>query len=99
MMDFVRHTHFKLSFGWLNNVILSPHYHQLHHSTNPKHYDKNFGLMLSVWDRLFGTLMRPEPDESFSFGLANGEHQEYHSLTGLYLLPLVKIYRLIAKPT
>lgn len=97
MMDFVRHTHFKLSFGWVNNVILSPHYHQLHHSSNPKHYDKNFGLMLSVWDRLFGTLMRPEPDETFTFGLADGEHREYHSLTGLYLLPLVKIYRLIAK--
>jgi sterol desaturase/sphingolipid hydroxylase (fatty acid hydroxylase superfamily) len=95
MMDFVRHTHFKLSFGWLNTVILCPHWHQLHHSTNPKHWDKNFGLMLSVWDRMFGTLVIPEPNESFNFGLANDEHREYRSVTAVYLLPLIKIYRLI----
>lgn len=93
MMDFVRHTHFKLSFGWLNAIILCPHYHQLHHSNHPKHWDKNFGLMLSVWDRMFGTLVVPEPDESFTFGLANGEHLEYRSVIALYVLPLVKMYR------
>lgn len=93
MMDFVRHTHFKVSFGWLNNFVLCPHWHQLHHSTNPKHFDKNFGLMLSVWDRLFGTLMRPEPNETFNFGLADGEHLEYRGLHAVYMLPLVKIYR------
>ena len=93
MMDFVRHTHFRFSFGkWLNAVILCPHWHQLHHSTDPRHWDKNFGLMLSVWDRMFGTLVIPEPDEEFHFGLADDEHHEYQSLTALYVLPLVKIY-------
>ena len=95
MMDFVRHTHFQMSFGWLNNIVLCPHWHQLHHSANPKHYDKNFGLMLSIWDRLFGTLVIPEPEETFNFGLADNEHREYQSLTSLYLLPLMKIYRRI----
>jgi sterol desaturase/sphingolipid hydroxylase (fatty acid hydroxylase superfamily) len=95
MMDFVRHTHLKLSFGWLNAVILCPHWHQLHHSTNPQHYDKNFGLMLSIWDRMFGTLVIPKPDETFAFGLANNEHREYQSLTAIYVLPLLKIYRRI----
>ena len=91
MMDFVRHTHLKISFGRLMNaIVLCPHYHQLHHSTNPKHYDKNFGLMLSVWDRLFGTLSVPEPNESFSFGLGR-EGDEYQSTSGLFLLPLRKM--------
>ncbi len=95
MMDFVRHTHLKISFGSLvNRVILCPHYHQLHHSDNPKHFDKNFGLMLSVWDRLFGTLHIPEPNESFSFGLGS-ESKEYQSSFGLYVLPLRKIGRLL----
>jgi len=95
MMDFVRHTHLKVSFGKLvNGFILCPHYHQLHHSTNPKHFDKNFGLMLSIWDRIFGTLHVPEPDESFSFGLGH-ESREYQSAAGLYLLPLRKIARLM----
>lgn len=95
MMDFVRHTHLKVSFGPLiNNVILCPHYHQLHHSTNPRHFDKNFGLMLSIWDRMFGTLHVPEPNESFSFGLGH-ESKEYQSSFGLYVLPLWKIGRLL----
>ena len=73
-------------------MILCPHYHQLHHSTNPKHYDKNFGLMLSIWDRMFGTLFVPEQDESFSFGLGR-EGDEYQSTAGLFILPLRKMGR------
>ena len=104
MMDFVRHTHLKISFGKvMNAVILCPHYHQLHHSTNPKHYDKNFGLMLSIWDRIFGTLEVPEPNESFAFGLGQ-EGEEYQSTLGLFILPLRKVSmrlglgRRLAKP-
>ena len=50
--------------------------------------------MLSIWDRLFGTLAVPKPNEDFNFGLAGGEHKEYQSLTALYLLPLVKMWHL-----
>jgi sterol desaturase/sphingolipid hydroxylase (fatty acid hydroxylase superfamily) len=92
MMDFVRHTHLKLSYGrHLDAVLLSPHYHQLHHSIAEKHWDKNFGLGLSVWDRLFGTLVVPEPDEDFVFGLTENEHDEYQSLYKLHIVPLKKI--------
>ncbi len=91
MMDFVRHTHLRISFGRvMNAVILCPHYHQLHHSINPKHYDKNFGLMLSLWDRMFGTLFVPEPNEGFTFGLGHEGH-EYQSMAGLFILPLRKM--------
>jgi sterol desaturase/sphingolipid hydroxylase (fatty acid hydroxylase superfamily) len=94
MMDFVRHTHLKLSYGrWLDSVLLSPHYHQLHHSIAPAHWDRNFGLTFSFWDRIFGTLVVPKPDESFRFGLTHGEHEEYQSLYRLHVLPLRKIAR------
>jgi sterol desaturase/sphingolipid hydroxylase (fatty acid hydroxylase superfamily) len=91
MMDFVRHTHFKISFGALDNFILSPHWHQLHHSVDPQHYDRNFGLLFSFWDRLFGTACVPKPDESFTFGLMDRDVREYQSLFGLYVLPLKKM--------
>ncbi len=97
MMDFVRHTHLKISFGKLNAIVLCPHWHQLHHSADPKHYDKNFGLLFSFWDRLFGTLCVPEPDESFKFGLMEREGREYQSLFGLYILPLKKMWGHIAR--
>jgi sterol desaturase/sphingolipid hydroxylase (fatty acid hydroxylase superfamily) len=91
MMDFVRHTHYKISFGVLNHVILSPHWHQLHHSVNPKHYDKNLGLLFSFWDRLFGTQCIPEPDENFTFGLMDRDVRSYQSLFGLWIMPLQRM--------
>jgi sterol desaturase/sphingolipid hydroxylase (fatty acid hydroxylase superfamily) len=92
MMDFVRHTHWKLSYGrWLNCIFLCPHWHQLHHSIAREHWDKNFGLTLSIWDRMFGTLVVPKPGEDFVFGLPNGGAAEYQSLARLHLLPLKKI--------
>ena len=97
MMDFVRHTHFKISFGKLNNLILCPHWHQLHHSTNPRHYDKNFGLLFSFWDRVFGTLCVPEPNESFKFGLVDRDVRDYQSLKGLYILPMKKMWRVVKR--
>ncbi|WP_246681210.1 sterol desaturase family protein [Mesorhizobium sp. B2-6-1] len=97
MMDFVRHTHFKISFGPLNNIVLCPHWHQLHHSVDPRHYDKNFGLLFSFWDRLFGTLCVPKPDEDFRFGLMERGARDYQSLSGLYVLPLKKMWGHIAR--
>ena len=98
MMDVVRHTHLKLSYGkWLNAVFLCPHYHQLHHSIDPAHYNRNYGLLLSVWDRWFGTLAVPEPNQDFIFGLANDEHDEYQSLVKLHAVPVRKMAALAAR--
>ncbi|MBD8066760.1 sterol desaturase family protein [Devosia sp. PTR5] len=98
MMDFVRHTHLKISFGPLDNVILSPHWHQLHHSVDPRHYDKNFGLLFSFWDRMFGTACVPKPDEEFRFGLMDKDHSDYQSLFGLWVLPLKKMGLILIRP-
>lgn len=91
MMDFVRHTHLKISFGPLDHVILSPHWHQVHHSVDPRHYDKNFGLLFSFWDRIFGTQFVPDPKEDLKFGLMDRDVRDYQSLYGLYILPLKKM--------
>lgn len=95
MMDFVRHTHLRVSFGRLNALILCPHWHQLHHSMNERHFDKNFGLMFPFWDRMFGTLCIPEPDEAFVFGCPNAP--EYQSLYGLYVMPLQRIWAMMRR--
>lgn len=36
-------------------IFVTPRVHRLHHSTAPEHLHKNFGTMLTVWDRLLGT--------------------------------------------
>lgn len=97
MMDFVRHTHYKISFGPLDKFILSPHWHQLHHSVDPRHYDKNFGLLFSFWDVLFGTACAPKPDENFKFGLQDRDVRSYQSLFGLYIMPLQRMGQQVLK--
>lgn len=53
----LRHSHIPFSFGILEKVFISPLQHQVHHSKNPEHYDKNFGVSLSFWDAIFGSLV------------------------------------------
>jgi sterol desaturase/sphingolipid hydroxylase (fatty acid hydroxylase superfamily) len=57
--------------GLLGHIIQAPAHHQVHHSTNPKHFDKNLGYCLSIFDWLFGTLYVPRKGEKFSFGLGH----------------------------
>ena len=45
--------------GWLGRLIHSPAHHQIHHSTDPAHFDCNLGYALSVFDWAFGTLVVP----------------------------------------
>ncbi|HEY3695996.1 sterol desaturase family protein [Phenylobacterium sp.] len=95
VLDSLRHSHFPVGFGPLDKVILSPHMHQLHHSYKVEHWDTNFGNKLSIWDRLFGTLVEPRKGESFPWGLGKAEDADYHTLAGVYFLPLIKIGRLL----
>jgi sterol desaturase/sphingolipid hydroxylase (fatty acid hydroxylase superfamily) len=49
------HANVKINLGWLGWLIASPQFHRVHHSADPTHLDKNFGVYLSIFDRLFGT--------------------------------------------
>jgi sterol desaturase/sphingolipid hydroxylase (fatty acid hydroxylase superfamily) len=42
--------------GVLGRIFVSHAHHQVHHSANPKHFNKNLGSCLALWDRMFGTL-------------------------------------------
>ena len=41
--------------GWFDRVFASPSNHRVHHGVNDQYLDKNYGGILIVWDRLFGT--------------------------------------------
>ncbi|HUP85010.1 MAG TPA: sterol desaturase family protein [Acidimicrobiales bacterium] len=55
----------------LDLVFVTPSAHRVHHGSNPEYLDKNFGSMLVVWDRLFGTYA-PET-VPVRYGLAGGK--------------------------
>ena len=72
----LRHSHVKLTyFNWLENILISPFQHQIHHSNNAEHYNKNFGSKLAVWDYLFGTLIHSKQVGKIQFGLTKDKSQ------------------------
>ena len=48
--------------GILEQIINTPALHRVHHASNPRYVDKNFGGILMIWDRLFGTY-QPEREK------------------------------------
>ncbi len=55
------HTEKVGKLGWLDGVFNTPSAHRVHHGQNPEYIDKNYGGILILWDRLFGTYS-PEAD-------------------------------------
>lgn len=49
------HTEHIGRLGWFDRVFSSPSNHRVHHAVNDEYLDRNYGGMLVVWDRLFGT--------------------------------------------
>jgi sterol desaturase/sphingolipid hydroxylase (fatty acid hydroxylase superfamily) len=73
--------------GGLGRVFHSPAHHQIHHSTDPRHFDRNLGYALSIWDWAFGTLCVPERPLKVHFGVA-GE-PPYRGMADTLIRPLV----------
>ncbi len=71
-----RHSHIWISYGrWLEHIFISPAQHQIHHSIATRHWNKNYGEVLAIWDWVFGTLYVPNEVEQLEFGLANADGQ------------------------
>lgn len=52
-------------------VLNTPSHHRVHHGSNRRYIDRNHGSILIVWDRLFGTFQREQPDEPVVYGLTS----------------------------
>ena len=66
------HTEFIRKMGWLEYILVTPSHHRVHHGSNPKYLDKNMGMFLIIWDKLFGTFQQElsaEAYEPISYGL------------------------------
>jgi alkylglycerol monooxygenase len=64
LYQFWIHTELVESLGPLERVLNTPRHHRVHHARNPDYLDRNYGAVLIVWDRLFGTYApeRERPD-------------------------------------
>ncbi|GLI96810.1 sterol desaturase family protein [Sphingobium sp. BS19] len=67
--QFFLHTEAKISLGPLEWLLNSPSHHRVHHGRNEAYLDRNYGGVLIVFDRLFGTFRAERSDEPVEFGL------------------------------
>jgi sterol desaturase/sphingolipid hydroxylase (fatty acid hydroxylase superfamily) len=90
----LRHSHVWLAYpAWLSHILVSPAQHQIHHSSAPRHFDRNMGFIFAFWDAFAGTLYVPRAKEDISYGLAGAEPGEFQSVAALYLRPFRNLSR------
>lgn len=67
-------------------LFITPELHRLHHSDDSRHFDGNLGVVFSVWDRFFGTLVEDlQCDVKFGIGLK--QSKGHNTLGGLLFAP------------
>lgn len=63
------HTESIRRLGPLEWVLNTPSHHRVHHGSNLRYLDKNYGGIFIVWDRLFGTFAEERDEEPVKYGL------------------------------
>ncbi|MDD3021140.1 MAG: sterol desaturase family protein [Alphaproteobacteria bacterium] len=91
----LRHSHVKIGANrFWSCVIQTPAHHHIHHSMEPKHFDKNMGFCLAVWDWMFGTLSIPQKGQKIEFGIED-DLKESYSLRDHMIEPIKQSYRVL----
>jgi sterol desaturase/sphingolipid hydroxylase (fatty acid hydroxylase superfamily) len=87
----LQHSQFWIPWrGVWGHIVLSPAHHQIHHSTDPSHFNRNFGSVLAVWDWMFGSLEIPSTENPrLKYGVEE-EGADPHSVVGILAVPIVK---------
>lgn len=71
----LHHSQMNVSFGpIIERVLISPAQHQTHHSRDPRHFNRNYGNVLAIWDWMFGTLYLVREKEDLCFGVDGEAH-------------------------
>jgi alkylglycerol monooxygenase len=90
---FFTHTQLVGKLGCLEYIIVTPSHHRVHHSSNPEYLDKNYGDMLIIWDKLFGTFIEETTEPQYGLTKSLGSYsflwQHFH-----YVLELTVAFRM-----
>ena len=73
--QFFLHTEMVNRLGVFESIFNTPSHHRVHHGCKPEYIDRNFGGVLIIWDRLFGTFADERDSRTkeggFEYGLTN----------------------------
>ncbi|QAU24407.1 sterol desaturase family protein [Dyella sp. M7H15-1] len=68
LYQFWAHTELIDRLGWFDRVFCSPSNHRAHHAVNDRYLDHNYGGILIIWDRLFGTFVEENDEDPPIYG-------------------------------
>lgn len=84
----LRHSHVSIRYPRaVERLLMSPAQHQLHHSEAERHFDRNFGVALSLWDRIFGSFHH-SVSEKLTFGIGRETAGFTRSVWRMYWAPV-----------
>ena len=83
--DRLNHANIGTNLGPLRYIFVTPQSHRIHHSLDPAHAHANYGVSLSIWDRLFGT--QHEDDVSYPLTGAPSRDFPTEQAAPLHALP------------
>ena len=96
----LRHSPVPLKYpDFMEKFIMSPVQHQMHHSSDEAHYNANYGVVLSFWDTLFGTVkLSPKEDVKLRYGvIEDGKLVEDHRFLFNLYRPIGQIKDFLAR--
>jgi len=68
-LQFWYHTRLIDKMGMLENILVTPSHHRVHHAINPEYLDKNYSQIFIIWDKLFGTFQPEEKSNPPVYGI------------------------------
>lgn len=67
------------------NFLITTKDHHIHHSTMPDHFNKNFGNLFNIWDKIFGTYYDSENIKNIKIGINDKNYNNNNSLKQIYM--------------
>jgi len=68
-LQFWYHTRLIDKMGILENILVTPSHHRVHHAINPEYLDKNYSQIFIIWDKLFGTFQSENKSNPPIYGI------------------------------
>lgn len=89
LYPFFIHTRLIGKLGILEYILVTPSHHRVHHASNEKYLDKNYGDVLIIWDKLLGTFVKEEEEPVYGLTKPLNTYsflwQHFHFFIELYL--------------
>ncbi len=82
LYPFFIHTQTIGKLGVIEYFMVTPSHHRVHHSSNPEYLDKNYGDVLIIWDKMFGTFVEEKTEPKYGLTKPLNSHsflwQHFH---------------------